>query len=283
VQAGPGGRLPLGPRRFLRSVLARNALVLGFTVAVAALAFGYHLELRHQMASAQETLDVAAQTFAQTTQSQRAFRRRNVQFLASTPPVQGMVRAMENMGLDPEGESTLRQWERRLQQVFVGYMNATPDVHQIRFIALNDRGRELVRVERRNDRVAVEPSLRLQIQGVPPYVAETLKLGAGGVFVSDFDLYRENGNVVFPHRPTVRYATPVFNDDGLPVGLIVINVDRGTAVREFPGKTPPGASLILTNAAGDYVLHPDSSLEFGSTWPSPTAHREAETAKAHRG
>ena len=167
------------------------------------------------------------------------------------------------MGLDPEGESTLRVWVRRLQQIFVGYMQTTPDVHQIRFIALNDRGRELVRVERRNDRVTVEPSLRLQIQGAPPYVTETLKLGPGGVFVSDFDLYRENGTVLFPHRPTVRYSTPVFNDDGRPVGLIIINVDRGTAVREFPGRTPPGAFLILTNAAGDYVLHPDRSLEFG--------------------
>ena len=73
----------------------------------------------------------------------------------------GMVRAMENMGLDPEGESTLRQWERRLQQIFVGYMQTTPDVHQIRFIALNDRGRELVRVERRNDRLAMYVMNRL--------------------------------------------------------------------------------------------------------------------------
>ena len=44
--------------------------------------------------------------------------------------------------------------------------------------------------------------------------------------MSDFDLYRENGNVVFPYRPTVRYATPVFNDDGLPARLRVLEAMR---------------------------------------------------------
>src|SRR5690606_22337924 len=82
---------------------------------------------------------------AQITEDRREFRSKSLRFLASTPPIQGLVRALQNNGFDPVGTSTSAEWERRMQQIFTGYMGSSPEVRRLRFIHATDNGRELVR------------------------------------------------------------------------------------------------------------------------------------------
>jgi len=257
------GGAPLGPRAFLRSRLLRRGAVVGLVVAGAGLAVSYQTEFDQAMVQAQHQLDAAAKSFADGTQSQRAFRRKSVQFLASTPPVQGLMRTLANGGQDPEDTSDQAQWTRRLEQIFTGYLNTSPDVFRVSLLHLGPDGRELARVERNGMNVEVVPPGRL---GGAPDERELgdLRWAAPGlVFVYDIALQRESGAVVTPHRPLARYATPVFDPQGRLFGLVLIDVDLNHAVLQVPTRSPTGAFFLLTNAAGDYLRHPQRDREYG--------------------
>ncbi|MFW2357962.1 PAS domain S-box protein [Hydrogenophaga sp.] len=81
--------------------------------------------------------------------------------------------------------------------------------------------------------------------------------------MSDVNLNRESDEVELPHRPTIRYATPVLTDAGEVFGVIVINVDLTGRL----GVLPPGAGakpqLFVTNGDGDFLTHPDPARTYG--------------------
>jgi PAS domain S-box-containing protein len=248
---------------FLRSRLAWRA-GLGFAVVMLLLVVNNHVQhLRSQHSQAELALLSAVDTVARTAEGKYAERRRSVLFLANTPPVKGLVRALQSAGVDAQESSTTALWQRRLEQIFTAYLTATPEAHQVRFIGVADDGMELVRAERNDNRVVVVPPERLQRKGDAVYVREALRLPQGQVFVSDISLNREHGRVDWPHRPTIRYATPVHDDQGRVFGAIVINVDLSGRLGILPPGSGPRPQVYATNAQGDFLAHPDPTLTFG--------------------
>ena len=256
-------RLPVHPAAFLRSPLAVRA-GLGFAMVLALLVVNdYFVDLRAQHRQAELTLQGAVDSLARTADSKYAERRRSVLFLANTPPVKGLIRVLQNGGVDVQESSTTALWQRRMEQIFSAYLMATPEAFQVRFIGATNGGLELVRAERRDGRVSVTPPDRLQRKGDAVYVREALRLGDGKVFVSDVSLNREYGEVEQPHRPTIRYATPVFDARGQVFGAIVINVDLSGRLGALAPGMGPQPEVYVTNAQGDLLAHPDASLTFG--------------------
>ncbi len=47
-----------------------------------------------------------------------------VRFIHSTPPISGIVRALENGGKDHLDNTTTQQWKQRLQTIFTGFIAA---------------------------------------------------------------------------------------------------------------------------------------------------------------
>ena len=66
--------------------------------------------------------------------------RLKVRFLYSTPPVQGIVRATANNGLDPYDGTQLTQWYVRLETIFEAYLENNPNITQVPFIGVADQG-----------------------------------------------------------------------------------------------------------------------------------------------
>ncbi|MDM7942194.1 MAG: PAS domain S-box protein [Hydrogenophaga sp.] len=247
---------------FLRSPLAVRAL-LGFAVAVLLLlGLDYRMQLQQQHEQTARTLQSAVDSLAQNAENKYLERRRSLMFLATTPLIKGLVRASEAGGTDPQGWITAVQYQLRMQQIFSAYLAATPEVYQVRFIGVANRGRELVSVERQGERTAIRPAHTLQDKADSVYFREALGVGEGTVFVSDVDLNRQHNQVELPHRPTIRYATPVHNDEGQVFGVIVINVDLTGRLGVLPGKAAQ-PQVFVTNAQGDFLAHPDSGRTFG--------------------
>jgi PAS domain-containing protein len=189
--------------------------------------------------------------------------RRNVLVLAHLPPVQGILRAARNGGIDPEHNIPIEFWAARLREIFSSFAESNPDFFQIRYIGIAAAGRELVRVEARDGRVMVTPPEKLQSKGDRDYFQATLKLRAGEVYLSEIDLNRELGKIQIPHVRTLRAATPVFTPDGDMFGMIVINADVGPLIDVLTTNLPPGIQGYLMNGEGDYLAHPDPSRTFG--------------------
>lgn len=189
--------------------------------------------------------------------------RRDVLFLAATPPISGIARASANGGYDLEEKSSLALWNRRLVTIFSAYAAAHPDIAQVRLIGLGQNGRELVRVDRDGDTIVSIPAKQLQEKGSTDYVQATSRLQPGDTYFSEINLNREHGKVQLPPTPVVRAATPVYGADGNVFGVVVINFRVDQLIRTMASSLPPYLSAYLTNGSGDFLMHPAPDRAFG--------------------
>ncbi|AOF84035.1 sensory box protein [Hydrogenophaga sp. RAC07] len=254
---------PVNLVAFMRSRLAVRAS-LGFALVLVLLVVGHyfqHLRVLHR--ETELSLYTAVNSVARNAESKYEERRRSILFLVNTPPISGLVRALQNSGVDAQESSTTVLWQRRLAQIFAAYLTATPEAYKVRFIGAAGEGQELMRVERQDGQVVVAPPEQLQRIGDTTYMREALRLAPGRVFVSDITLNREYNQIELPHRPTVRYATPVHDARGQVFGAIVINIDVSRRVGVLPPGIGPKPQVYVTNAQGDFLVHPDPSFTFG--------------------
>jgi two-component system, sensor histidine kinase and response regulator len=172
------------------------------------------------------------------------------QFAASAPP--GQLPALS--GQPPSGN---------VASLFRSFLESHPDAWQIRFIAADAEGREVVRLERVGDRVVQVPPEQLQAKGDTAYFRDAMRLAPGQAGVSAINLNREHGRVQLPPTPTVRVYTPVVGMDGQTAGFVVINAYVSALLNWLQGSIPGDLRVFLTNADGDFLLHPDPRLAFG--------------------
>jgi signal transduction histidine kinase len=107
------------------------------------------------------------------------------------------------------------------------------------------------------------PEADLQAKGDRPYFQATIALPEGSLYLSKIELNQELGRIEIPHRPTVRIATPVDGPGGVPFGIVIVNADAGSMLSGSGRHLGDGRRLFLTNAEGDYLVHPDEAMTFG--------------------
>jgi diguanylate cyclase (GGDEF)-like protein/PAS domain S-box-containing protein len=190
--------------------------------------------------------------------------RQDVSFLAQLPPVAGIVRASQNQGKDPIHSNTLGVWRQRLSEIFLAYAESHPHYFEIRFIGIDDGGRELVRIDRFSGSPTVVPDSGLQRKGNRYYFTAASRLDPRGVYLSEIDLNRENDKIAEPRMRTLRAATPVFDARGLLFGIVVVNLDFGAFLDAMIyDMTPlPGLQSYVADRHGNFLLHPDARQEF---------------------
>jgi PAS domain S-box-containing protein len=154
---------------------------------------------------------------------------------------------------------------RHLEAEYVAFAQHRQFFDQLRFI--DAAGQEIVRVNRKAGTVELMPPDQLQNKADRYYTKETLKLGRGQIFVSQFDLNIERGAIEQPIKPTIRVGVPVFDGAGAKRGIIVINyiaqriLDRvGELGREVAG-------IWLLNSDGYWLLGPAPEDAFAFMYP----------------
>jgi PAS domain S-box-containing protein len=193
----------------------------------------------------------------------------------SAAALNGLIRGHLAGGIDPTDGVSEKTWRQRIAERLAAELDAKPAYSQFRILGYENDGREIVRVDRSgpNGAVRIVPEAELQQKGNRAYFKDTIKLGAGEIYVSVLDLNRENGIIETPHVPTLRVATPVFAPNGKPFGIIIINVDMRRAFDRVRSSVRQGGKIYVVNKRGDYLVHPDSTLEFGSELGAPTDWR----------
>ena len=189
----------------------------------------------------------------------------------SAVALHGLVRARNAGGTDPVDGVSEKTWRDRIAARFAAELEAKPTYAMFRIIGFDDDGRELVRVDRNgpNGAVRIVPEAGLQKRSDRDYFKEALRLGPAQLYVSPLDLGRFNGLIEEVHRPTIRVATPIFAADGKPFGIFMINVDMRRAFDRIRSSAWPGETIYVVNRAGDYLVHPDRSREFGALLGKP--------------
>lgn len=196
--------------------------------------------------------------------------RHDVMFLANIPPVYGIIRAQRNNGIDPVDGSSMKRWKIHLKEIFVGFLQSKKNYFQVRFIGIQDNGKELVRVERDGEKIIKVSEPLLQEKGDRKYFKETIKLKHGQVYLSDVNLNREYGKVTIPYKPVMRAAIPVFAAKNTLFGFIIINMDFAPILNSLSKTTEEIGSTYVINNAGDLLAGPVGAklfaFEFGNPW-----------------
>ena len=194
--------------------------------------------------------------------------REDVLFLAATPPIEGIIRAIQSKGgIDPFDGSSKNQWSSRLAAIFEEMLAAKPTYLQIRFIG---KEKELVRVQNSDGTSFIVPDKELQNVSERANFVETLKLKEREIYMSDIELNREFGELTLPYLPVIRISTPVFDSQGKFFGIVVVNMDftfvltQVSGVNDLRNKMGVGRSeFYITSNKGDFILHPDNKKSFG--------------------
>ena len=137
----------------------------------------------------------------------------------------------------------------------------------IRFIDMD--GTERVRVNFNDGNPVFVDENDLQVKSRRYYfndLAETLN---GQVYISPIDLNIENGNIELPHKPVMRFGTPVFDDAGRQRGFFLINVlakPMLDAVIE-QGLLHDGNPMLL-NEDGYWLVDPTMPASWGFLYPA---------------
>jgi methyl-accepting chemotaxis protein len=186
----------------------------------------------------------------------------DILFFSKTPPIQGLIRAREGNGVDRETNSTYQNWVDRMQITFSSMMEVKPYYMQLRYI--DEKGNELVRVDSDRKNIKIFPNSQLKNKVDRDYFLATMKLKPGEVYVSSLNLNQERGKIEIPYKPTIRYATPIFNAKGERQGIVISNALGSTLIDMVKSANSEGSDqAFMLNQDGYYLYHPNHQKEWG--------------------
>jgi PAS domain S-box-containing protein len=145
-----------------------------------------------------------------------------------------------------------------------------PAYDQIRLI--DAAGQEIVRIDRAPNQPRIVPDAELENKTGRPYVDETLKLGRGQVYESEFDLNVEHGAIEQPLKPTIRFATPIFDGKGRLRGVTVLSY-LGQPLLDRLKNLGEGqlGRIALLDRNGYWLLGPNPADEWAFMYPDRQA------------
>jgi len=183
----------------------------------------------------------------------------DVTALSRSESVRGYYRAEKGGGYDSVANMTSNLWKERLTFELMGVLRQRPEYLQVRFIGKVNNGKEIVRVDKKNN-IQIVDETDLQEKGDSAYVKNTLLLNENEQYLSPVELNREYGNITFPLQPVIRVASPIFID-GEVLGMLIINADFNRLSKVF--RNPPdNVSYFIADLKGDYLLHANREREF---------------------
>ena len=127
-----------------------------------------------------------------------------------------------------------------LHDEYASFLASKSTYFQIRLLATNTEGKELLRVERINEDIKRCPENELQYKGERDYFKELLQLPLDSIYYSRIDLNKENGIVSSTKTPTLRLGKKVKTLSGADCFLIAnIDLRTGEAVMCQAGHPHP--------------------------------------------
>ncbi|WED23872.1 cache domain-containing protein [Vibrio sp. JC009] len=141
------------------------------------------------------------------------------------------------------------------------------DYDQVRL--LDTQGCEVMRVNKDSGLKFRQVSKdNLQNKSQRYYVKNAMVLESGEIYISKFDLNRENGKVEQPIKPMIRFSTPIHSLHGELIGIGVINYlgDRILNLVDSQNTYESSKSYLINNQ-GYYLKGDNSDSEWSFMFP----------------
>lgn len=178
----------------------------------------------------------------------------DVKFLSQSVALRNYLAAVD-ANADPAAIAAARD---NLNEEFFAFAQARSIYDQVRF--LDATGQEIIRVNTdRNGVSTIVPEDALQNKAGRYYFDDTFALSPGELMISPLDLNVEQGAIELPHKPVLRYGTPVVYN-GEKVGVIVTNILADNFLNFLQD---PDNHYTLIDADGYYLYHPNEAKRWG--------------------
>ena len=223
-------------------------LVVATTVSLSL--FTYHFVTESLIPRALDRLVTKAALGATELEGALTGARQDLMVMQNAVGVQQLVASRRAGPIVPQADAQLRE---SIAGRLVAALRGKPDYEQLRIIAADDGGRELVRVDRGGlDGVArIVPDGELRLQGELDYVKTTLALAAAEVFVSRIQADTSGD----PAAPLLLHiGMPLPAPDGRPFGIIVIDYDLGPRFERIRSRIAGINQIAIVDSAGNYLL-----------------------------
>ena len=138
---------------------------------------------------------------------------------------------------------------------------------QIRLLV--EEGMEIAMVNYNQGQPAIVPDEQLQNKKGRYYFEDSFILGREEVFVSPLDLNIEHGRIEQPLKPMIRFATPVFDQQGNKRGILLLNYFGAKLITRFESISNPTeqSQPMLLNSDGYWLKGPAREIEWGFMYP----------------
>lgn len=226
------------------------ALYLPVVVVLTGLTYGLlrvDVNIRLQKLQAQETgeLKIAEQLLMHDFE----FATADLQFLARTPALKGFI----NDASPAE--------KQRVTEHFLNMARTKRRYDQIRYI--DNSGLEKIRVNLIDKQAVTVPDRELQNKSERYFFRDTLRLGAGEIYISPLDLSIEHGQIETPYKSVMRFGTPLFNRAGKKQGVLTLSYVGQELLDDFTQAMKEKQHVMLLNQDGYWLSSPDHALEWG--------------------
>lgn len=150
-----------------------------------------------------------------------------------------------------------------LSSQFLNYITNEKIYDQIRFLDIS--GKEIVRVNYNNGNPQIVSKDKLQNKAGRDYFHDLVSLEKDEFYISKLDLNIENGEIELPIKPTIRFATSVFDANNKKIGYIIVNYLADNFLNELKKQNPAfEEKTLFLNKDGNYIigLKNDNEWEF---------------------
>jgi PAS domain S-box-containing protein len=130
---------------------------------------------------------------------------------------------------------------------------------------LNVSGQEIIRINYYDGgNPLIVPHEKLQDKSHRYFFNDTFNLDLGEVYVSPMDLGIEENRIVIPFKPTIRFGTPVFDEDGHKKGVILFDYLANDLLLNFRKMVQgEGHHAMLLNSDGYWLSSANPADEWG--------------------
>lgn len=151
---------------------------------------------------------------------------------------------------------------KNMQHDFILFSKMKGIYDQVRF--LNTDGQEIIRVNYSQGKVTPVPVKLLQNKGNRGYFLKSLQTNRAMIYVSPLDLNIEHGEIELPHKPVIRFGTPLFNKMGEKTGVLILNYLAQRLLDNFSSAVANiDDHISILNQEGYWLKSPHPDMEWG--------------------
>jgi len=152
--------------------------------------------------------------------------------------------------------------KKYLQLDFLSFSQNKKNYDQIRFI--DKKGNEAIRINYNNGKPSIVRQESLSNKGDRYYFKQTMSLDSNEIFISPLDLNMENGQVEIPHKPMIRFATPIYDKTGNKQGILILNYLGSALLNKIRSvATTAIGDVALLNSSGYWFISFSAENEWG--------------------